>query len=122
MSLNIFFKKNRILVKSVFAVFLFLMLDMPTLLSASYVLRANAPKLLRGNIEALTGSALFAVQGSLMAPLWARPDRVLYMDLQGDYDTHSKGNSLELGLGYRQIKDIQLGNVKNKRTTELRIR
>ena len=114
MSLNIFFKKNRILVKSVFAVFLFLMLDMPTLLSASYVLRANAPKLLRGNIEALTGSALFAVQGSLMAPLWARPDRVLYMDLQGDYDTHSKGNSLELGLGYRQIKDIQLGKYFNQ--------
>ena len=42
-----------------------------------------------------------------MMPILADPNRVFYADIQESYDSNSKGNSTDMGLGYRENKRFE---------------
>ena len=58
------------------------------------------------NLDLETGSTAFGIKGEGLIPLYLKPNKAIYTDLEGSYDTKSKGYSIELGGGYRQIEDI----------------
>ena len=79
-----------------------------------YIQQAQSPDRARLNLEAFTGSTSFSAEGSVMMPILADPNRVFYADIQESYDSNSKGNSTDMGLGYREIKDLRIGNYFNQ--------
>ena len=66
------------------------------------------------NLDLETGSTAFGIKGEGLIPLYLKPNKAIYTDLEGSYDTKSKGYSIELGGGYRQIEDINLGKYFHK--------
>ena len=66
------------------------------------------------NLDLETGSTAFGIKGEGLIPLYLKANKAIYTDLEGSYDTKSKGYSIELGGGYRQIEDINLGKYFHK--------
>ena len=98
------FDSNRIknFLRNLLGLIAFVAVSLPSLANL------NSIKASKGYLDALTGSAALGLKAEGLIPLYLTANKAIYTDIQGGYDTESKGYSGEIGGGYRQILNKNL--------------